>query len=93
MTDDEPDSEPDPTESENVTVFPSSEGDFEVRLTGQPVKDVPECPECEFAGEPLPDAESATSVACMDDTCEVGSYLLDGTVLYRIPTEDDGESP
>ncbi|RJT07449.1 hypothetical protein [Halococcus sp. IIIV-5B] len=90
---DESDSEPDPAKGENVTVFPASEGDFEVHLTGEPVEDVPECPKCEVAGEPLPDAESATSVACMDDTCGIGSYLLDGTVLYRIPTEDDTEGP
>lgn len=88
---DETDSEPDPAADENVTVFPSSEGDFEVRLTGEAVDDVPECPECDTAGEPLPDAESATSVACMDEGCEVGSYLLDGTVLYRMSTEDESD--
>lgn len=90
MSDDEPDSEPDLAESENVTVFTTSEGDFEVHLTGESVENVPECPECEVAGEPLPDAESVTSIACMDETCEVGSYLLDGTVLWW---EDETESP
>ncbi|EMA42003.1 hypothetical protein [Halococcus hamelinensis] len=80
---DESDSERDPAEGENVAIYPSSDGDFEVHLTGEPVEEVPECPECEVAGEPLPDAESVTEVACMDETCEVGSYLLDGTVLWR----------
>ena len=88
MTDDESDSEPDPPEGENVTVFTTSEGDFEVHLTGEPIDDVPECPE--VAGEPLPDAESVTSIACMDETCGVGSYLPDGTVLWW---EDETESP
>lgn len=43
-------------------------------------EDVTPCPDCDSeTGEPL-NGESA----CMSEGCDVGAYLPDGTVLYRI---------
>jgi hypothetical protein len=42
--------------------------------------DVTPCPECDFEhGEP----QNGT-IACMNEGCDVGDYLPDGTVIWRV---------
>jgi hypothetical protein len=39
------------------------------------------CPDCDEPGEKQPGGDE---ISCMTDGCDVGDYLPDGTVIWRV---------